>query len=102
VQGGWSGTVQTRIIGKAKLNNAWGPQDVDDNDIPAQYYLDLRGSYKLDNGIQLYAALDNALDRDPPVIPFTANSASAYETPFVDAIYNSFGRLWRAGVRVDF
>lgn len=102
VQDGWSGTVQARVIGKAKLNNAWGALDVDDNDVPARYYLDLRGSYKWGNGIQLYAALDNVLDKDPPVIPFTANGASAYETPFVDAIYGSFGRVWRAGVRAKF
>lgn len=102
VQDGWSGTVQSRIVGSAKLNNAWGPLDVDDNDVPAMYYLDLRGSYKWDNGIQLYAALDNVLDKDPPVVAFSANGASAFETPFVDAIYDSFGRVWRMGIRAKF
>jgi outer membrane receptor protein involved in Fe transport len=102
VQDAWSGTVQTRVVGKAKLNTAWGPLDVDNNDVPARYYLDLRGSYKWDNGIQVYAAIDNVLDKDPPVVPFSANGASGFETPFVDAIHDSFGRVWRAGIRAKF
>ena len=44
LEGPWSGTVQGRIIGSAKLNNAWGPLDVDDNSLPAVAYLDLRTS----------------------------------------------------------
>jgi len=98
----WSATLQSRIVGSAHLNNAWGPLDVDDNDVPARYYLDLRGSYKWNNGIQVYAALDNVLDRDPPVVPFTASSSSGFETPFVDALYDGFGRVWRLGVRAKF
>ena len=45
-EGPWQGTVQGRVIGSAKLNNAWGPLDVDNNSIPAVGYLDLRASYK--------------------------------------------------------
>ncbi len=102
VQEGWSGTLQTRLVGSAKLNTAWTSADVDDNDVPARYYLDLRGAYRWDSGTQVYLALDNVLDKDPPVVPFSANGASAYETPFVDSIHDSFGRVWRAGVRVKF
>src|SRR5690606_8308430 len=43
----WNATVQTRITGSARLNNAWGPLDVDDNSVPMVAYLDLRGSYNL-------------------------------------------------------
>lgn len=102
VLGDWSGTLQTRMVGKSKINTAWGPEDIDDNDIPARYYLDLRSSYTLANGVQMYAALDNVLDKDPPVVPFSASSSSGFETPFVDAIHDAFGRVWRAGVRMKF
>lgn len=102
VLGGLSGTAQSRITGKAKINNAWGPADIDDNEIPVVAYLDLRGSYKFDNGIQLYMALDNVLDKDPPPVPFTVSGSSAAETPFVDSLYDAFGRVWRAGIRAKF
>jgi iron complex outermembrane receptor protein len=98
----WSGTLQTRAVGKSKINTAWGPLDIDDNNIPARYYLDLRGSYKFANGVQLYAALDNVLDQDPPVVPFSASASSGFETPYVDAIHDAFGRVWRAGMRMKF
>src|SRR6185312_9434192 len=52
LEGPWQGTVQSRIIGSAKLNNDWGPLDVDDNSVPPVAYLDLRGSYKWNDNIQ--------------------------------------------------
>ncbi|HEY4368935.1 MAG TPA: TonB-dependent receptor [Steroidobacteraceae bacterium] len=102
VEGPWSGTVQSRIVGSAHVNNAWGPLDIDNNDVPSMVYLDLRASYKWDNGIQVYGALDNVLDKDPPAVPFSANGASGFETPYVDAIHDAFGRVWRFGVRAKF
>ena len=42
IEGPWQGTVQGRFIGAAKLNNVWGPLNVDDNNVPPVAYLDLR------------------------------------------------------------
>jgi outer membrane receptor protein involved in Fe transport len=101
-QGSWQATVQGRFIGTAKLNNAWGPLNVDDNSIPAVAYLDLRGAYKWTDNIQLYAAVDNVLDTPPPSVPST-QTASSYLYPAVrDDIYDSLGRMFRAGVRFSF
>ena len=101
VQGGWSGTAQVRMVGEAELVHVWGPQDVDDNDVPARYYLDLRGSYKFDNGLQIYAALDNVLDKTPPVVPFY-EAGSGFETPYTDVYHDAFGRVWRFGIRMKY
>jgi len=99
---GWSVTAQARINGRARIDNEWGPLDIDDNDVPATYYLDLRSSYDFGNGIGAYVALDNVLNKNPPPVPFSVSGASAAETPYVDSLYDAFGRTWRAGIRAKF
>jgi len=98
----WAATAQIRVNGRARINNEWGPLDIGKNDVPAVYYLDLRGSYDFENGVQLYVAMDNVLDKDPPPVPFSSSGSSAAETPFVDSLYDAFGRTWRAGIRARF
>ena len=101
-QGPWQGTVQGRFIGTAKLNNAWGPLNVDDNSVPAVAYLDLRGAYKWTDNIQIYAAVDNVFDTPPPSIPSTQTASSFLYPAIRDDIYDSLGRMYRAGVRFNF
>ena len=48
----------------------------------------------------MYAAIDNLLDKDPPIIPITSTSS----LPFLNAtmsrsIHDSLGRTFRLGVR---
>ncbi len=51
-QGPWLGSVQARGIGAAHLVSNWtSGLQVDDNDIPFQTYVDLRLSYRFDNGV---------------------------------------------------
>ena len=102
-QGAWLGTIQVRGIGAAHLVSNWtsGVQ-VDNNDIPFQTYVDLRLSFKFDNGVSIYGAIDNTFDRWQPITPFTPFSATAYEPPLRDDIYDGFGRVWRIGVRAKF
>ncbi|MEO8301771.1 MAG: TonB-dependent receptor, partial [Rhizomicrobium sp.] len=92
VQGAVSFTLQGRLIGSAVLSN--GTQGVariasaslssggvltrgdirglvDDNAVPAIGYVDLRGSYRWNETVQFYAAMDNLGDVAPPVIPTT-------------------------------
>jgi len=105
VQNGWTASAVGRVVGKAVNVKEWGPLDVDDNDIPAQYYLDLRTSYQFDTGllegVQLYAALDNVLNRKPPVVPFY-QAASAAESPYTDWFHTPFGVVYRLGARWKF
>ena len=101
VLGNWSGTAQVRVVGEAELVHEWTALDVDDNKVPARYYLDLRSSYKFDNGLQIYAALDNVLDKAPPVVAFY-EGGSGFETPFTDMYHDGFGRVWRFGLRMKY
>jgi len=96
----WSLTAQTRVVGAAVLNREWTARDVDDNKIPAIFYLDLRGSLNLSEGIQLYTAVDNLLDKDPPVV--TSTTQNAWYAPFSDQFHDVFGRVIRVGVRLRY
>ena len=102
VEGPWQGTVQGRIIGSSKLNNAWGPLDVDDNSIPAVGYLDLRGSYKWNDNIQLYGAIDNVINTPPPIPAGSSAALNYYDQSIRDDIFDAIGRSFRVGVRVKY
>lgn len=98
IQALWSFTVQGRFIGPAVLNNLWqnGVQ-VDNNDVPSVSYLDLRTSYKLNSGIQLYAAVDNAANTAPPNIASTRGGSGPN-----GLYYDRLGRTYRLGLRFSF
>ena len=84
------------------LNTAWGPLDVDDNTVPPVAYLDLRGSYRWTENIQIYAAMDNVFNTPPPVVAATTNSSTPYDASVRDDIYDAIGRQYRVGVRFQF
>jgi iron complex outermembrane recepter protein len=102
IQGGWTMSAVGRVIGGTELVYQWGPADVDNNKVPDQYYLDLRASYKFESGlldgVQVYAALDNVLDRKPPLVPMNTGG-SAFETPYADWFHTPFGTVYRLGAR---
>ncbi len=102
VEGPWQGTVQGRVIGSSKLNNAWGPLDVDNNSIPAVGYLDLRGSYKWNDNIQLYGAIDNVINTPPPIPAASSAALNYYDQSIRDDIFDAIGRSFRIGVRVKY
>jgi outer membrane receptor protein involved in Fe transport len=97
-------TAQARFIGAAKLNSAWGPKDVDSNRVPAIAYVDLRGSWRLNEQFQFFATIDNLLNKAPPIVPASqAQGQSAfYFTGINGIIYDAIGRQYRAGVRMNF
>jgi len=101
-QGPWSGTVQTRFLSSAHLTNGWtsGVQ-VDNNDVPAISYLDLRGSYKWNDNVQFYMAVDNVLNTPPPSTVSFSPSNNAYSTTN-PSIYDVLGRMWHGGVRFSY
>jgi outer membrane receptor protein involved in Fe transport len=99
--GAWQGTIQSRIIGSARLVNTWTNLNVDNNEVPAVAYLDLRASYRWSDNIQLYAALDNALDAPPPVVVSTSNTGSG-GSGTRDDLYAAYGREFRLGIRLNY
>ena len=101
-QGPWSGTVQTRYLGPAVLTNGWtsGVQ-VDNNSVPQVAYLDLRGSYKWNDNLQFYAAVDNVMDTPPPNIASYSVSNNGLST-VNPSIYDVLGRMYHAGFRFNY
>ncbi len=100
-EGPWSGTVQTRYLSSAHLTNGWtsGVQ-IDNNDIPQVAYLDLRGTYRWNENLQFYMAVDNLLDTPPPQIVGFSPSNNAYST-VNPSVYDVLGRMWHGGIRFN-
>ena len=98
-----SATLQGRFIGAGKLVNGWTSKDVDDNTVPSIFYVDMRGSYEITDQVQVFAAVDNLFDRDPPNVAVSyLNAASLFSTPIRADIHDQLGRSYRLGVRVTF
>ncbi len=101
-----SATLQARVIGSAKLNNNWGPKDIDNNHVPGVVYLDLRASYSfplLGADGRIYISVDDLMDKDPPIVPITATSALPFYNATTNrALYDAIGRTVHIGVRAKF
>jgi iron complex outermembrane receptor protein len=97
-------TVQGRFIGSARLNNYWkSGVDVDDNAVPEIAYMDLRGSYRFDSNLQLYAAIDNVFNTPPPGVAILASQSNSSQSFGTDTTtYDPLGRLFRLGVRLSY
>jgi outer membrane receptor protein involved in Fe transport len=99
--GPWSGTVQTRYIGQAAINNAWRQGfQIDNNTVSAIAYLDLRANYRWNDNVEFYGAVDNTLDTPPPQVVGTNTNSLGLNTS--SAVYDTLGRLFHAGVRFSY
>ena len=112
-QGPFTGTLQVRYVGKGRFETLtptggtpldpgdpnYDPADVNsinDNSVSSATYVNLSGSYKIIEGIELFGSINNLFARKPPVAP----GGNGYPTNPV--YFDTYGRLWRAGVRVRF
>lgn len=102
--GPFTTTLTERYIARGVYNRAWGPLDINDNNIPSVTYVDLSASYRfkvLGNETQLFAVVQNLFDKAPPVSPiygatnFLSTGANGY-------LYDLIGRQYRAGLRLRF
>ncbi len=101
-EGPWSGTIQTRYIGTAKVNNNWATGvQIDNNAIPAVAYMDLRGTYKWNDNVQFYGSVDDVWDTPPPITVGTNPSTNGGSSTNV-SVYDTLGRMYHAGVRFNF
>ena len=66
--------------------------------------MDLRGSYKWSDNIQVYGALDNVTNVPPPSVAASATASSnpwqAFTT--IPSVYDAIGRSYRLGIRVNY
>jgi iron complex outermembrane receptor protein len=75
-----------------------GVNSINDNHIHGRAYVDLNGSYKLFEHVELFAKINNLFDNDPPIAPTVITQAGAANSPF----YDRFGRYISGGVRFQF
>jgi iron complex outermembrane recepter protein len=75
------------------------PNSVNTNHVASAVYVNLGARYKLPNAggrnVELFAGVQNLLDRDPPVAPSNQGATNMI-------LFDPLGRAYRAGVRVDF
>jgi len=102
--GPWGFFGQLRYIGSGIYDATFGPEQLSakENHIGAVAYLDLSVKYDLDalvgSEAQIYAGMDNVLDRDPPVAPLNFISNTATNAAHYDVV----GRKFYVGVRAKF
>ncbi len=112
--GPYSFTVQTRWYGSSILNNEWNDGNLaraaTANMISSEFfhvdpvaYLDLRGSYKWNDGIQFYGAIDNFTNAPPPLVPGNSGSIQSNGGPIHSSNqFDLLGRAFRLGVRFTY
>lgn len=83
-------------VGEGTIDNTFGPLDISDNQYPAYVYVDLSAQYDLTERLQLYAKVENLLDKDPPIIP---NNTIVIASTSAANFYDLLGRTYAVGVR---
>lgn len=72
--------------------------DINDNSVPGRTYLDLNGTWRVTDGVELFAKINNVFDTDPPPTPNSLSQATYATSP----LYDRIGRYYIGGVRVHF
>ena len=100
--------LQARFIGPGVfgtiLHEGTGANSVNRNSVPAFLYLNPSASYRFrlsgDRSVELFAAVNNLLDKDPPMIPSGA-AGGINESSTNGQFYDVVGRFFRFGARVS-
>ncbi|WP_315762654.1 TonB-dependent receptor domain-containing protein [Sphingomonas sp. Y38-1Y] len=95
-----SGIYWTNFIGPDQEGYAPTlPNSVDNNRVPGRFYLDLTARYNVEAGagrtFQLFATVNNLLDRDPPAIPGPSGGTN-------QILFDPVGRAFKFGARFHF
>jgi iron complex outermembrane recepter protein len=92
VQGGKYDNTFIEVDGTSNLNS------INDNTVSGRGYIDLNGSYKVTENFDLFAKVNNLLDKDPPATPNVITQTIYASAPF----YDRTGLYYIAGVRLRF
>jgi iron complex outermembrane recepter protein len=98
--------LQARFVGPGVfgtvLHEGTGPNSVNRNTVPAFLYLNPSASYRFHlrggRSVELFTAINNLLDKDPPMIPSGA-AGGINESSTNGQFYDVVGRFFRFGVR---
>ncbi|HVZ28221.1 MAG TPA: TonB-dependent receptor, partial [Rhizomicrobium sp.] len=107
VQGRWYGTsklsqtANTGNLATAATAHLFDPAVFE---VPFTAYLDLRASYKWNDNITLFGAIDNATNVPPPLIPPQSGSIQAQGglSGTNLSVYDLLGRQFRVGIRFSY
>jgi len=92
---------QVRFRGETKDRNDNTIHTAALNDIDSVMYVDLRGSYQLNDSVNVYIGSNNLFDETPPAMGFThkyfqqANNTNG-------TAFDTVGRQWYAGITANF
>lgn len=70
---------------------------IDYNRMKGAFYVDVGATYKISDGLSIYGKVDNLFDKDPVAAPQTNTGLDINP-----ALYDTLGRIYRAGVRFNF
>ncbi|MEN7536758.1 TonB-dependent receptor plug domain-containing protein [Aurantiacibacter flavus] len=108
----FTATLQGRYIASGLLNalytgpgqDGYGPtqrNSISDNSVPSRFYLNLFGTFNVGpnwedgEGLQLFARINNLLDKDPPIVP-------EFQFPTNPVYFDTIGRYFTFGARARF
>ena len=98
----WFGTTASvRYIGPGKLSNTLTAEEIEDNHVGAQWYVDVSARASTNLGpytVELFGGVNNLFDNGPPVVPTDFIQSFATNT----GLYDVVGRYYYAGVRARF
>jgi outer membrane receptor protein involved in Fe transport len=75
---------------------ATNPNSISNNSVASATYINLSGSYDIGKYVSVFAAINNLLDKNPPVAP----GGNGYPTNPV--YFDTYGMTWKLGVRAKF
>jgi outer membrane receptor protein involved in Fe transport len=70
---------------------------IDYNTMKGAFYVDVGATIKFGDNLQLYGKIDNLFDKDPTASPQTNTGLDVNP-----ALYDTLGRIYRAGIRFNF
>jgi iron complex outermembrane receptor protein len=70
---------------------------ISNNHMPGAFYLDLGARYSITDGITAFVKVDNVFNKDPAAAPQTNTGLDVNP-----ALYDTIGRIYRAGFRFNF
>jgi iron complex outermembrane receptor protein len=91
-------TAQLLYISKGKNDRAFNTAPVltiNDNEVEAVAYVNLYGSLKISDGLELTGTIDNLLDRDPPAVGYAVQGQATN-----GQLYDKLGRSFLIGINV--
>jgi iron complex outermembrane recepter protein len=92
----------SRYVGSGKYDTAFGPLDIDNNEVKSAFYLDATVRYTLmgnyERTMTLSGSIRNLLDKDPPVVP--GNDFSS--PPTNPVFYDMVGRYYSVGLSLKY